>query len=104
MVRLSSAVCKGSKGFRIVPEESTMDLKVNGRTHTVEVDTATPLLYVLSDARGLPGPKLGGGLGQCGSCRVIVKGQAIRSCITPVGPVAGSEITPLEGLGTINKP
>ncbi len=81
-----------------------MDLKVNGRTHTVEVDTATPLLYVLSDDLGLRGPKFGCGLGQCGSCTVIVKGQAIRSCITPVGTVAGSEITTLEGLGTIDKP
>jgi nicotinate dehydrogenase subunit A len=81
-----------------------MDLKVNGRTHTVEVDTATPLLYVLSDDLGLRGPKFGCGLGQCGSCTVIVKGQAIRSCITPVGTVAGSEITTLEGLGTVDKP
>jgi nicotinate dehydrogenase subunit A len=81
-----------------------MDLKVNGRTHTVEVDTATPLLYVLSDDLGLRGPKFGCGLGQCGSCTVIVKGQAIRSCMTPVGTVAGSEITTLEGLGTIDKP
>jgi nicotinate dehydrogenase subunit A len=81
-----------------------MDLKVNGRTHTVEVDTAVPLLYVLSDDLGLRGPKFGCGLGQCGSCTVIVKGQAIRSCITPVGTVAGSEITTLEGLGTIDKP
>jgi nicotinate dehydrogenase subunit A len=81
-----------------------MDLKVNGRTHTVEVDTATPLLYVLSDDLGLRGPKFGCGLGQCASCTVIVKGQAIRSCITAVGTVAGSEITTLEGLGTIDKP
>ena len=81
-----------------------MDLKVNGRTHTVDVDPATPLLYVLSDDLGLRGPKFGCGLGQCGSCTVIVKGQAIRSCVTPVGTVAGSEITTLEGLGTIDKP
>ena len=81
-----------------------MDLKVNGRTHTVNVDAATPLLYVLSDDLGLRGPKFGCGLGQCGSCTVIVKGQAIRSCITPVGTIAGSEITTLEGLGAIDKP
>ena len=81
-----------------------MDLKVNGRTLTVDVDVATPLLYVLSDDLGLRGPKFGCGLGQCGSCTVIAKGQAIRSCITPVGTVAGSEITTLEGLGTIDKP
>jgi nicotinate dehydrogenase subunit A len=81
-----------------------MDLKVNGRTHTVDVDVATPLLYVLSDDLGLRGPKFGCGLGQCGSCTVIVNGQAIRSCVTPVGTVAASEITTLEGLGTIDKP
>ena len=81
-----------------------MDLKVNGRTHTVDVDPATPLLYVLSDDLGLRGPKFGCGLGQCGACTVIVKGQAIRSCVTPVGSVADAEITTLEGLGTIDKP
>ena len=81
-----------------------MKLKVNGRSHTVDVDPATPLLYVLSDDLQLHGPKFGCGLGQCGACTVIVGGQAIRSCSTPVGKVAGSEITTLEGLGTIEKP
>ena len=81
-----------------------MDLNVNGRTHTVEADPATPLLYVLSDDLGLRGPKFGCGLGQCGACTVIVKGQAIRSCITPVGSVGDSEITTLEGLGTVDTP
>ena len=79
---------------------SVINLKVNGRSHTVDVDPATPLLYVLSDDLELRGPKFGCGLGQCGSCTVIVKGQAIRSCVTPVASVAGSEITTLEGLGT----
>jgi len=83
---------------------SAMTLKVNGRTHTVEVDPATPLLYVLSDELELRGPKFGCGLGQCGSCTVIVKGQAIRSCVTPVKSVEGTEITTLEGLGTPEKP
>src|SRR5438874_5951858 len=83
---------------------SAITLRVNGRPHTVDVDPATPLLYVLSDDLALRGPKFGCGLGQCGSCTVIVKGQAIRSCITPVAAVAGSEITTLEGLGTIEKP
>jgi len=68
------------------------------------VDPATPLLYVLSDDLALNGPKFGCGLGQCGACTVIVKGQAIRSCVTPVNAVQGSEITTLEGLGTIEKP
>lgn len=79
-------------------------LKVNGRTHTVDVDPATPLLYVLSDDLALNGPKFGCGLGQCGCCMVIARGQAIRSCVTAVGSVAGAEITTLEGLGTVEKP
>lgn len=79
-------------------------LKVNGRTHTVDVDPATPLLYVLSDDLALNGPKFGCGLGQCGCCTVIARGQAIRSCVTPVNAVADAEITTLEGLGTVEKP
>jgi len=83
---------------------SAVNLKVNGREHSLDLDPATPLLYVLSDDLGLNGPKFGCGLGQCGACTVIVKGQAIRSCITPVRSVVGSEITTLEGLGSIDKP
>ena len=81
-----------------------IDLTVNGRAQTVDVDESTPLLYVLSDELALNGPKFGCGLGQCGACTVIVKGQAIRSCVTPVKAVAGAEITTLEGLGTPEKP
>ena len=83
---------------------SVLTLKVNGQSHSLDLDPATPLLYVLEDDLELRGPKFGCGLGQCGSCTVIVKGEAIRSCITPVAAVAGSEITTLEGLGTIEKP
>jgi nicotinate dehydrogenase subunit A len=83
---------------------SVMNLTVNGRSHTVDTDPTTPLLYVLSDDLELRGPKFGCGLGQCGACTVIIKGQAIRSCITPVATVVGSPITTLEGLGTIEKP
>lgn len=83
---------------------SVLNLKVNGQSHSLDVDPATPLLYVLSDDLALRGPKFGCGLGQCGSCTVIVKGNTIRSCITPVSAMAGSEITTLEGLGTIEKP
>jgi nicotinate dehydrogenase subunit A len=79
-------------------------LKVNGRTHQLDLDPATPLLFVLSDDLALNGPKFGCGLGQCGACTVIVKGQAIRSCVTPVSSIAGSEITTLEGLGTPDRP
>src|SRR5262249_19851867 len=83
---------------------SNLTLKVNGRTESVNVDPETPLLYVLSDDLGLRGPKFGCGLGQCGCCTVIVKGEAIRSCVTPVSAVAELEITTLEGLGAIEKP
>ena len=79
-------------------------LRVNGRAHNVDVDESTPLLYVLADELALNGPKFGCGLGQCGACTVIVKGQAIRSCVTPLKTVAGAEITTLEGLGTTDKP
>jgi nicotinate dehydrogenase subunit A len=81
-----------------------INFRVNGQARTVEVDEATPLLYVLSDELALNGPKFGCGLGQCGACTVIVKGQAIRSCITPVKTVAGAEVTTLDGLGTPHKP
>jgi nicotinate dehydrogenase subunit A len=83
---------------------SAITIKVNGQPHSIDVDPATPLLYVLSDDLALNGPKFGCGLGQCGACTVIVKGQAIRSCITPVRSVAGAEITTLKGLGTVDKP
>ena len=79
-------------------------LRVNGRAHTLDVDPTTPLLYVLSDDLELRGPKFGCGLGQCGSCTVLVRGQAVRSCVTPVSTVAGSDITTIESLGTIEKP
>ena len=83
---------------------SAITLKVNGRTHSLDLDPATPLLYALSDDLELRGPKFGCGLGQCGACTVIVKGQAVRSCVTTVKAVEGAEITTLEGLGTSQKP
>jgi len=81
-----------------------MNLTVNGQTHSVDIDPSTPLLYVLSDDLALRGPKFGCGLGQCGCCTVLVKGRPVRSCITPVSTVVGSEITTLEGLGTVERP
>src|SRR4026209_171364 len=83
---------------------SQMPLQVNGPPHTVNVNPATPLLFVLSDDLALNGPKFGCGLGQCGACTVIVRGQAVRSCITPVETVQGTEITTLDGLGTVERP
>jgi nicotinate dehydrogenase subunit A len=83
---------------------SAMTLKVNGQSRGVDVDPATPLLYVLGEELGLNGPKFGCGLSQCGACTVIVNGRATRSCVTAVKTVEGSEITTLEGIGTIEKP
>jgi len=83
---------------------SVFNLRVNGQNHRVDVDPDTPLLYVLSDDLALRGPKFGCGLGQCGSCTVILKGEAVRSCMTPVSAVGNSEIATLEGLGTTEKP
>jgi nicotinate dehydrogenase subunit A len=81
-----------------------MNLKVNGQTHSVDIDPSTPLLYVLSDDLELRGPKFGCGIGLCGCCTVLVKGRPVRSCITPVSSVAGSDIMTLEGLGSVEKP
>src|SRR5512133_2397853 len=75
-------------------------LSVNGTSHTVDADPATPLLYVLSDDLALRGPKFGCGLGQCGSCTVLLDGRAARSCVTRVSAVGRASITTLEGLGT----
>jgi nicotinate dehydrogenase subunit A len=83
---------------------SSFTLTVNGERQTVDVDPATPLLYVLSDDLALRGPKFGCGLGQCGSCTVIVGQRAVRSCVTPVSTLNGAEVTTLEGLGTIERP
>src|SRR5580693_4116128 len=83
---------------------SVVTLKVNGRTHTLDIDPATPLLYALSDDLALHGPKFGCGLGQCGACTVIVDGRAVRSCVTPAATVAGQTITTLEGLGSPEAP
>ena len=79
-------------------------LTVNGRAYTIAIDPATPLLYVLADELHLRGPKFGCGLGQCGACTVLVRGAAVRSCITPVSSVQGGEVVTLEGLGTPEKP
>jgi len=81
---------------------SKIELKVNGRSHTVDVEPNTPLLYVLRNDLDLHGPRFGCGLGQCGACKVIINGEAVRSCITPVSSVK-AEITTLEGLASNGK-
>jgi len=77
---------------------SQVELKVNGRSHTVDIDPATPLLYILRNDLGLQGPKFGCGLGQCGACTVIVNGQRINSCLALAVMHAGDEVTTIEGL------
>jgi nicotinate dehydrogenase subunit A len=79
-------------------------LKVNGKSRMVNTDPATPLLYVLRDDLELHGPRFGCGLAQCGACTVIMDGNAIRSCVTPVGAAQNRNLTTLEGLGTVEKP
>ena len=76
---------------------ASITLRVNGATHTVDVEPSVPLLYVLRNDLKLQGPKFGCGLGQCGACAVIVGGVAIRSCVTATSSVK-SDITTLEGL------
>ena len=81
-----------------------LTLRVNGRSRAVNAEPDTPLLYALRNDLGLNGPKYGCGLSQCGACTVIVNGEAVRSCVTPVEAVKGKEVTTLEGLGTAEKP
>ena len=81
-----------------------LQLKVNGKTRSVTAEPDTPLLYVLRNDFELNGAKFGCGLAQCGACTVLVDGKATRSCVTPIGTLGESEITTIEGLGTIEKP
>jgi nicotinate dehydrogenase subunit A len=81
-----------------------ISLKVNGRSQVVDVDPATPLLYVLRNDLELNGPRFGCGLAQCGACTVIINGNAVRSCTMPVSSVGNRDITTLEGLGSVEKP
>jgi aerobic-type carbon monoxide dehydrogenase small subunit (CoxS/CutS family) len=78
---------------------STIKMTVNGTSHNLDIeDPTTPLLYVLRNDLGLEGPKFGCGLGQCGACTVIIRGEAVRSCSRPVSAAQNAEITTLEGL------
>lgn len=79
-------------------------LNVNGKTHAVSADPQTPLLYVLRNDLQLNGAKFGCGLGQCGSCTVVVDDEAVFSCIVPIATLKGRKILTVEGLGTIEKP
>jgi nicotinate dehydrogenase subunit A len=79
-------------------------LTVNGRQHEIDAEPDTPLLYVLRDDLGLNGAKFGCGLGQCGACTVIVDGEALFSCLTPIVMLPGRHVTTIEGLGTSEHP
>jgi nicotinate dehydrogenase subunit A len=82
----------------------TIRLTVNGRTHRVDVDADTALLYVLRNDLALNGPKFGCGLGECGACAVLIDGVAARACVIPVKGCTGRAIVTLEGLGSHQRP
>lgn len=71
---------------------------VNGRPHELDLDPQTPLLWVLRDTLGLTGAKYGCGMGLCGACTVLVNGEPLRACVTPISTVAGKRVTTIEGL------
>jgi nicotinate dehydrogenase subunit A len=82
---------------------ATFTLRVNDRSTTVDVEPATPLLYILRNDLELNGPKFGCGLAQCGACTVLVDGKPVRSCVATVASVANGRITTIEGLGTAER-
>jgi isoquinoline 1-oxidoreductase alpha subunit len=75
-----------------------ISISINGESKTADVDPKTPLLWALRDTFGLTGTKYGCGIGQCGACTVILEGDAVRSCQTPVSRAAGKQVTTIEGL------
>ena len=77
-----------------------LTIKVNGTSHSIDVEGDTPLLWVLRDVLGMTGTKFGCGMALCGACTVHIDGVATRSCITPVDSVGASEITTIEAIGT----
>jgi len=75
-----------------------IELNVDGKAHSIEADADMPLLYALRDDLGLKNPKFGCGLAQCGACTVLIDGQPVRTCVTPVDSVGKGKITTLAGL------
>jgi isoquinoline 1-oxidoreductase alpha subunit len=75
-----------------------INLKINGKQHHVDVESDTPLLWVLRDTVGLTGTKYACGIGACGACTVLLDGEVVRSCVLPVSTVVGKSITTIEGL------
>jgi nicotinate dehydrogenase subunit A len=84
--------------------QDTIRLTVNGRVHDVAAEDDTALLYVLRNDLALNGPKYGCGLGECGTCTVLIDGVAARSCAIPISGCVGRAILTLEGLGTRESP
>ena len=81
-----------------------IELNVNGKIQTIEAEPEMPLLYALRNDLGMNDPHFGCGLAQCGACTVLRDGEAVRSCVLPVGAVGTSKITTLTGIGTPEKP
>src|SRR5688572_7567042 len=79
-------------------------LRINGASHTVDVEPETPLLWVLRDNIGLTGTKYGCGIARCGACTVHLNGRPVRSCTVPVSAAAGQRVTTIEGLANGDKP
>jgi aerobic-type carbon monoxide dehydrogenase small subunit (CoxS/CutS family) len=82
----------------VTASHPTSRLRVNDQDHSVALDPDRSLLYVLREELGLTGTKYGCGEGECGACKVLIDGVAVRSCVTPIGEVAGRSITTIEGL------
>ena len=77
-------------------------LKINGKEHTLNIESDTPLLWAIRDTIGLTGTKYGCGIQQCGACTVLIKDRTVRSCGVTVNEVAGKNITTIEGISTDN--
>ncbi|ABQ34463.1 (2Fe-2S)-binding protein [Bradyrhizobium sp. BTAi1] len=75
-----------------------MEVTINGKRHQVTMADDTPLLWVIRDELGMTGTKYGCGIAQCGACTVLIDGQVTRSCVTPVGSVAGQQVTTIEAI------
>ena len=82
-----------------MPATERFILKVNGAEHAVEAARATPLIYVLRNDLKLKGTRFGCGTGHCGSCTVLLDGNPVQSCDTPLWSAAGHDLTTIEGLG-----
>jgi nicotinate dehydrogenase subunit A len=81
-----------------------ISININGNPYTTDIESDTPLLYVLQNDLKLNGPKFGCGLAQCGACTVLLDGKPIRSCVTPIATANGRAVTTIEGLGTVDSP